>query len=321
MTELNEFLSTETTLEIAKIFSAIEQASFIVSKEVWYQGLGDDIMGARGTENSTGDQQQKLDVYADSVFERALRKSGVIAGWASEESDEIVSFEGNEDASHVIVIDPLDGSSNIDVNVAIGTIFGIYERVSPHGTPVELRDFLQKGRKQVAAGYVMYSVSTQMVLSTGHGVHIFTLEPWKRSYHRVLDHVKMPYEGRVYSINEVNFEDFDEGLKRFIHYCQNKKRANGKRQYTGRYIGSLVADFHRNLLRGGIYVYPGIEEAPNGKIRLLYECNPIAYLAEQSGGQATDGSQVILDMEPIELHQRVPFYVGCNEMMNEAMRT
>lgn len=320
MTELNAFLSNETTPGIAKIFSAIEQASFIVSKEVSYQGLGEDIMGARGTENSTGDEQQKLDVYADRVFERALRNSGVIAGWASEESDEFVSFEGNEDASYVIVIDPLDGSSNIDVNVSIGTIFGVFERVSPHGTPVQLKDFLQKGRAQVAAGYVLYSVSTQMVLSTGHGVHVFTLEPWKRSYHRVLDHVKMPYEGRVYSINEVNLDDFDERLKRFVIHCQRKKKANGKRQYTGRYIGSLVADFHRNLLKGGIYVYPGIEEAPEGKIRLLYECNPIAYLAEQAGGQATNGTDSILDMEPKMLHQKTPFYVGCNEMMNEAMK-
>lgn len=320
MTELNEFLSAETTPEIAKIFSAIEQASFIVSKEVGYQGLGEDILGAKGSSNKTGDQQQKLDVYADHVFERALRQSGVIAGWASEESDEIVSFEGNENAKHVIVIDPLDGSSNIDVNVSIGTIFGIYERITPIGKPVEIKDFLQKGRKQIAAGYVLYSVSTQLVLSTGHGLHVFTLEPWKRSYHRVLDHVKMPDDGKVYSINEVNYDDFDESLKRFVRYCREKRKAGGKRQYTGRYIGSLVADFHRNLLKGGIYVYPGVVEAPNGKIRLVYECNPMAFLAAQAGGYGSDGKNTILDIQPKELHQKSPFYVGSRLMMDEATK-
>lgn len=321
MTELNEFLSTETTPEIAKIFSAIEQASFIVSKEVGYQGLGADILGAKGSTNETGDDQQKLDVYADNVFERALRNSEVIAGWASEESAEFVGFDGNEDARYVIVIDPLDGSSNIDVNVAIGTIFGVYERVSKPGKPVELKDFLQRGRTQVAAGYVLYSVSTQLVLSTGHGLHVFTLEPWNRSYHRVLDHVKMPIDGKFYSINEVNYDDFAEPLKRFVQYCRDKKKAGGKRQYTGRYIGSLVSDFHRNLLKGGIYVYPGTSEAPNGKIRLVYECNPMAFLAAQAGGYATDGANTILDMQPKELHQKVPFYVGSRLMMDEAMKT
>jgi fructose-1,6-bisphosphatase I len=217
-----------------------------------------------------------------------------------------VSFEGNEDASYVIVIDPLDGSSNIDVNVSIGTIFGVYERVSPHGTPVELKDFLQSGRAQVAAGYVLYSVSTQMVISTGHGLHIFTLEPWKRAYHRVVDHVKMPRDGKVYSINEVNYDDFEPRLKRFVQYCKDKRKINGNRQY--------------NLLKGGIYIYPGVSEAPNGKIRLVYECNPIAYLAAQAGGYATDGKETILDRKPKELHEKSPFYVGSPEMMDEAMK-
>jgi fructose-1,6-bisphosphatase I len=321
MTELNEFLANETSPQIAKIFSAIEQASFIVSKEVGYQGLGDDILGARGSENSTGDQQQKLDVYADGVFERALRKSGVVAGWASEESDEYVSFEGNEDSAYVVVIDPLDGSSNIDVNVSIGTIFGIYERVSSRREKVTAQDFLQPGNKQVAAGYVLYSVSTQLVLSTGHGVHVFTLEPWKRSYHRILDHVNTPEDGKVYSINEVNFDDFNPNLKRFVQYCRDKKNDQGNRRYTGRYIGSLVADFHRNLLKGGIYVYPATGEAPNGKLRLVYECNPMAFLIEQAGGSATDGERDILGIQPTELHQKSPLYLGSKVMMEEVMRS
>lgn len=320
MTELNAFLHNETTPEIAKIFSAIEQASFILSKEVGYQGLGDDILGSQGTENLTGDQQQKLDVYADSVFERALRQSKVVAGWASEESDEFVSFEGNENGQYVVVIDPLDGSSNIDVNVSIGTIFGIYRRVSPVGKPAELRDFLQPGRKLLAAGYVLYSVSTQLVISTGKGVHIFTLEPWKKSYHRVLDHVQTPPEGKVYSINEVNFDDFDVELKRFVQYCRDRKNPNGKRQYTGRYIGSLVADFHRNLLKGGIYVYPAIEDAPNGKLRLVYECNPMAFLIHNAGGYATNGKINILDIDPETLHQKCPLFIGSEAMMDEAMK-
>ncbi|MEX2596786.1 MAG: class 1 fructose-bisphosphatase [Salibacteraceae bacterium] len=320
MTELNEFLAVETTDEIAKIFGAIAQASFIVSKEVGYQGLGDDILGAQGSENSTGDEQQKLDVYADSVFERALEKSGAIAGWASEESDAFVAFKGCEQAEYVIAIDPLDGSSNIDVNVSIGTIFGIYKRITPGGTAVQIKDFLQPGKNQVAAGYVLYSVSTQMVLSTGHGLHIFTLEPWKRSYHRILDHVKTPADGKVYSINEVNFDDFSPQLKHFVQYCRDKKKENGKRKYTGRYIGSLVADFHRNLLRGGIYVYPATSEAPKGKLRLVYECNPMAYLIEQSNGYATDGSQNILEILPTELHQKSPLYIGSKVMMDEVMK-
>ncbi len=320
MTELNEFLASETNPQIAKIFSAIEKASFIVSKEVGYQGLGDDILGAKGSENSTGDQQQKLDVYADGVLERALRNSGVVAGWASEESDHFVSFEGNEDAAYVVVIDPLDGSSNIDVNVSIGTIFGIYERVSSRREKVMAQDFLQPGRRQVAAGYVLYSVSTQLVLSTGHGVHVFTLEPWKRSYHRILDHVKTPADGKVYSINEVNFDDFNPRLQRFVQYCRDKKNENGKRRYTGRYIGSLVADFHRNLLKGGVYVYPSTGEAPSGKLRLVYECNPMAYLIEQAGGYATDGEKNILDLQPTELHQKSPLYLGSKVMMDEVMK-
>jgi fructose-1,6-bisphosphatase I len=319
MTELNNFLSTETTPEIAKIFRAIEKASFILSKEVGYQGLGADILGADGGQNSTGDAQQKLDVYADHVFERALRASGVIAGWASEESEEFVTFEENKDAEYVIVIDPLDGSSNIDVNVSIGTIFGIYRRVSKRGSSVELRDFLQKGSNMIAAGYVLYSVSTQMVLSTGHGLHVFTLEPWKKSYHRILDHVRTPEDGKVYSINEVNFDDFAPRLKRFVQYCRDKKNEKGNRKYTGRYIGSLVADFHRNLLKGGIYVYPATGEAPHGKLRLVYECIPMAFLISQASGYATDGVRNILELTPSELHQKSPLYLGSKVMMDEVM--
>jgi len=319
MTELNNFLSVETTPEIAKIFGAIEKASFILSKEVGYQGLGADILGADGGQNSTGDAQQKLDVYADHVFERALRASGVIAGWASEESEEFVTFEENKDAEYVIVIDPLDGSSNIDVNVSIGTIFGIYRRVSKRGSSVELRDFLQKGSNMIAAGYVLYSVSTQMVLSTGHGLHVFTLEPWKKSYHRILDHVRTPEDGKVYSINEVNFDDFAPRLKRFVQYCRDKKNEKGNRKYTGRYIGSLVADFHRNLLKGGIYVYPATGEAPHGKLRLVYECIPMAFLISQASGYATDGVRNILELTPSELHQKSPLYLGSKVMMDEVM--
>lgn len=320
MTELNEFLKAETNNAIASIFKAIEQASFIVHKEVSYQGLGADILGAQGSANSTGDEQQKLDVYADHVFEHALRRSGNVAGWASEESDDFVGFEGNENAEYVIVIDPLDGSSNIDVNVSIGTIFGIFKRVSAKGQPVELADFLQPGKNQVAAGYVLYSVSTQLVFSTGNGLHIFTLEPYKRQYHRVADHVKTPADGKCYAINEVNFDDFNPKLKAFVQYCRDKRKENGNRKYTGRYIGSLCADFHRNLLKGGIYIYPATVEAPKGKLRLVYECNPMTYLMAQAGGYGTDGVQNILDIQPEKLHQKCPLYVGSPVMMDEVMK-
>ena len=277
--------------------------------------LGADILGADGGENSTGDAQQKLDVYADNVFERALRSSGVIAGWASEESEKFVAFEENKDAQYVIVIDPLDGSSNIDVNVSVGTIFSVFRRVTPVGTPVTSEDFLQKGSEQVAAGYIIYGTSTMFVYTTGDGVNGFTLNPALGVFYLSHPNMQFPDDGTIYSVNEGNYIHFPQGIKNYIKYCQEEEE---DRPYTSRYIGSLVSDFHRNLIKGGIYLYPKTSKSPKGKLRLLYECNPMAYIAEQANGKASDGYTRIMDIDPTELHQRVPFVCGSKNMVEKA---
>ncbi|GAB4382456.1 MAG: class 1 fructose-bisphosphatase [Salibacteraceae bacterium] len=313
---LSEFLTQHANHDLLKLFEALADASVVVKNEVTRAGLGADILGAAGAQNVQGEEQQKLDVYADHTFIEALRNSGVVAGLASEEQEHALQFDQAPDAPYIVMIDPLDGSSNIDVNVAIGSIFAVYRRVS-NGGPLTEADFLQPGKRLVAAGYFIYSASTQLVFSAGNGTHVFTLDPEDELYKVVKQHVKTPADGKVYAINEVNFDDFDPQLKRYIVHCRTKTKKDGKRLYTARYIGSLVADFHRNMLKGGIYVYPSTSEAPMGKLRLMYECNPIAFLAKQSGGLATNGEVDILDIEPADLHQRTPFYVGSPVMMQE----
>jgi len=318
--ELKKFLAEKGVgTALVSVFGAIETASKIVQGEVSRAGLGADIFGAKGSENIQGEEQQKLDVYADECFIKEFRACGQVAGLASEEQDNALQFDESLNGDYIIMIDPLDGSSNIDVNVAIGTIFAIYKRISYNGSELEDGDFLQAGKHQVAAGYVNYSVSTQLVLSTGNGTHIFTLDPKSGEYRLINENVQFPADGKVYSINEVNLDDFDDNLKRYAQHCKDKRKADGKRMYTGRYIGSLVADFHRNLLKGGIYVYPATVDSPKGKLRLLYECNPISFLAVNAGGKGSDGTQDILEIEPTELHQRCPFYVGSPVMMDEAI--
>lgn len=305
------------TGELSRLLSSIVLASKVVNREVNKAGLVD-ITGAVGSENVQGEEQQKLDVYADEVFGAALRAQGEVCGMASEEQDHYVEFddEAPHPGKYVVMIDPLDGSSNIDVNVSIGTIFSIYRRVTKPGERVEMRDFLQKGTQQVAAGYVIYGSSTMLVYTTGNGVNGFTLDPSLGTYYLSHPSMKTPDNGSIYSINEGNAAHFDEGVKNYIKYCQSD---NDKKPYSARYIGSLVADFHRNLLKGGIYMYPATGKAPNGKLRLLYECNPMAYLAEEAGGKATDGEKRIMEIEPTELHQRVPLYVGSSQMVDKAM--
>jgi fructose-1,6-bisphosphatase I len=213
------------------------------------------------------------------------------------------------------LIDPLDGSSNIDVNVSVGTIFSIYRRVSPIGSPVTAEDFLQKGSEQVAAGYIIYGTSTMIVYTTGYGVNGFTLNPAIGTFYLSHPNMMFPKTGSVYSINEGNYIHFPQGVKDYLKYCQEEVE---DRPYKARYIGSLVSDFHRNMIKGGIYIYPTSSKARQGKLRLLYECNPMAFLAEQAGGKATDGYQRIMDIEPTELHQRVPFFSGSVEMVEKA---
>ena len=307
------------TGELSGILSSIRLSAKIIHRDINRAGLTQDILGVSGDENIQGETQMKLDVFANETMKKALIARGDVAGFASEEDDTFVAFdtERGRNAKYILMTDPLDGSSNIDVNVSVGTIFSIYKRVSPIGTPVTMEDFLQPGRKQVAAGYVTYGSSTMLVYTTGNGVNGFTYDPSLGLF--ILSHpnMKMPFEGKYYSINEGQYLKFPDGVKKFIKFCQEEDKATG-RPYSSRYIGSLVSDFHRNLLKGGIYIYPSTKSHPNGKLRLLYEGNPMAFLAEQAGGMATDGFNPILDIKPTELHQRVPFFVGSTAMVQKA---
>lgn len=304
--------------ELSALLSSIRLAGKMVNQEINKAGLAE-ILGKFGSDNVQGEEQMKLDVLANDLFISTLRSRGEICGIASEEMEDYISFdeEIHKDAKYVVLIDPLDGSSNIDVNVTVGTIFSIYRRISKPGTPATLEDFLQPGNQQVAAGYLAYGTSTMLVFTTGNGVNGFTYDPGIGSF--FLSHPKMqiPENGKIYSINEGNYVHFPDGVKKYIKWCQELDPETN-RPLTSRYIGSLVADFHRNLLKGGIYIYPKGTKAPKGKLRLLYECNPMAFLMEQAGGAASDGYTRIMDLDPTELHQRVPFFCGSKTMVNKA---
>ena len=303
--------------ELSRLLTAIRLAAKIVNREVNKAGLVD-ILGAVGGENVQGEEQQKLDVFANERFINALENQGVVCGVASEENEDFIPFHSDmaQQSKYVVAMDPLDGSSNIDVNVSIGTIFSIFRRVTDHG-PAQLEDFLQKGLEQVAAGYVIYGSSTMLVYSTGNGVNGFTLDSSIGVF--CLSHPKMriPETGKIYSINEGNYVHFPQGVKEYLKYCQDHDPATN-RPYTARYIGSLVADFHRNLIKGGIYIYPGTTKTPNGKLRLLYECDPLAFLIEQAGGRASNGFKRIMELDATELHQRTPMFIGSTKMVEEA---
>jgi len=306
------------TGELTSLISAIKLGAKIIHRDINKAGLVD-ILGASGAENVQGEQQMKLDLYANEKLKAALKARGIVAGIASEEEDEIVIFEGVENGKYVVLMDPLDGSSNIDVNVSVGTIFSIYRRITPPGTPVTEEDFLQPGNKQVAAGYVVYGSSTMLVYTTGFGVHAFTYDPSLGVFCLSAEKMTFPEKGYTYSINEGNYIRFPQGVKKYLKFCQEED-VETHRPYTSRYIGSLVADFHRNLLKGGIYLYPSTASHPKGKLRLLYECNPMAFLAEQAGGKASDGEHRILDLIPETLHQRSPFFVGNDHMVDDTER-
>ncbi|MAO07180.1 MAG: class 1 fructose-bisphosphatase [Alteromonas sp.] len=303
--------------ELSRLINSIRLAAKVVNHEVNKAGLVD-ILGAAGDTNIQGEDQQKLDVYANTAFIKTLTNREIVCGIASEEEDDFITIKGRNqknDNKYVVLIDPLDGSSNIDVNVSVGTIFSVYRRVTPEGTPVTLEDFLQPGNKQVAAGYIIYGTSTMIVYTTGHGVNGFTLNPAIGTYYLSHPNMQFPEDGHIYSVNEGNYVHFPQGIKDYIKYCQKEEE---DRPYTSRYIGSLVSDFHRNMIKGGIYIYPNTAKDPKGKLRLLYECNPMAYIAEQAGGKASDGFQRILDIQPTELHQRTPFICGSKNMVEKA---
>ena len=305
-----------TSGELSRLINSIRLAAKVVNHEVNKAGLVD-IIGAAGDTNIQGEDQQKLDIYANEKFIQTLTNRNIVCGIASEEEDDFITINSqdeNNQNKYIVLIDPLDGSSNIDVNVSVGTIFSIYRRVTPVGTPVQLKDFLQKGNQQVAAGYIVYGTSTMLVYTTGDGVNGFTLNPAIGSYYLSHPDIKFPENGTIYSVNEGNYIHFPQGIKNYIKYCQEEKEEDN-RPYTSRYIGSLVSDFHRNMIKGGIYMYPKSSKNSNGKLRLLYECNPMAFLAEQANGKASDGFTRIMDIEPSELHQRVPFICGSKNMV------
>lgn len=303
--------------ELSRLINSIRLAAKVVNHEVNKAGLVD-IIGNIGETNIQGERQQKLDVYANDKFIQTLINRNIVCGIASEEEDNFIAINSqdeNHQNKYVVLIDPLDGSSNIDVNVSVGTIFSVYRRITELGTPVTQEDFLQKGNQQVAAGYVIYGTSTMLVYTTGDGVNGFTLNPAIGSYYLSHPNMQFPEDGQIYSVNEGNYIHFPQGVKNYIKYCQKEE---GNRPYTSRYIGSLVSDFHRNMIKGGIYLYPSNSKNPNGKLRLLYECNPMAFLAEQANGKASDGFTRILDIKPTELHQRVPFFCGSKNMVEKA---
>lgn len=307
----------EATGALTRILSDIAIASKIVHREINKAGLVD-ILGAAGSENIQGEQVQKLDLYANDQFIAALQSGGEVAAIASEEDDDIVVLEGRAaHGKYLVCMDPLDGSSNIDVNISVGTIFSIYKRDDNATGPVTRDEFYKKGSEQVVGGYVIYGSSTMLVYTTGKGVNGFTLDPSIGEFCLSHPNIKTPSNGGIYSINEGNINSVSQGIKDYVNFCQQLNEA-GKRTHTARFMGSLVADFHRNLLKGGIFIYPATADAPKGKLRLLYECNPIAFIAEQAGAKATDGTMRVLDIEPTELHQRTPFFTGSPEMMDKA---
>jgi fructose-1,6-bisphosphatase I len=305
------------TGEFTRLLYHVGVAAKLINKKVNKAGLVD-ILGEAGDINVQGEEQKKLDLFSNWQLIQALKNSRECCGVASEEDQEIITWDDDlsRDGNYIFCMDPLDGSSNIDVNVSIGTIFSIYRRVSPRGEKAVLEDFLQPGHRQVAAGYVIYGSSTMLVYTTGRGVYGFTLDPSIGEFCLSNYSIQTPLDGAIYSINEGNIAKFPQGVKDYIDYCKQTDKPTN-RPYSARYIGSLVSDFHRNLLKGGIFIYPPTAAAPNGKLRLIYECNPIAYIAEQAGGKASDGTRRILDIKPDSLHQRVPFIVGSTNMVNK----
>ena len=307
----------QATGELSMLLRDIGLAAKRVNVEVNKAGLVD-ILGDAGTVNVQGEDVKKLDIFANNQFIGVTRHGISCAGVGSEENDDIVVFDDeiSNNSKYVMLMDPLDGSGNIDVNVSIGTIFSIYRRISPKGTPVVLEDFLQPGNKQIAAGYIVYGSSTMLVYATKRGVNGFTLDQSIGEFTLSHPDIKCPPNGKTYSVNHGNFFQFEEGVQKYINVCQRKRRSEGG-PYTQRYIGSMIADVHRNLIKGGIFMYPTTIDKPKGKLRLLYECNPLAYIVEIAGGKATNGKERILDVKPTELHQRSGLFIGSVEMMNE----
>ena len=318
---MDEFTIQETrqfpqaTGELSALLRDIGLACKLINKQVMKAGLVEGILGKQGTSNTHGEEQMKLDVYADETLISILRHSADCAGIASEENDDVVCFddEYSKQSKYVVLFDPLDGSSNIDCNVSIGTIFAIYRRITPLGECCTQDDFMQSGKNLMAAGYVVYGSSTMMVYATKLGVNGFTLEPSIGEFCLSHQDMKCKENGKIYSINQGNWTKFSDGVRKYLTQCMDKV-------YSHRYVGSMVADMHRTLIKGGIFMYPADSKNKNGKLRLLYECNPMAFLMEAAGGMATTGKERILDVKPTKLHQRVPIFIGSKQMVEEVVQ-
>lgn len=320
---LTEFITDQQALnpgakgDLSRLLNDIAIASKIVHREINKAGLVD-ILGEAGQENVQGESVKKLDLYANDQFIAAFKSGGECAAVASEEDEDIVILDGpnSQNGKYLVSIDPLDGSSNIDVNISVGTIFSVLQRKDT-SKAVTKEEFFVAGKEQVASGYVIYGSSTMLVYTTGNGVNGFTLDPSIGEFCLSHPNMQTPTSGGIYSVNEANLNTMSKGVKKYISFCQQLDK-NKQRTHTARFMGSLVADFHRNLIKGGIYIYPKTTAAPLGRLRLLYECAPLAWIAEEAGGKATDGTQRILDIVPTDLHQRTPYFIGSTQMVEKA---
>jgi fructose-1,6-bisphosphatase I len=293
------------------LLHGLSLAAKLVWREVTKAGLVN-ILGKTDRQNVSGDEVKKLDEFADETIYKAMDHGGHLCVMASEENEDLLHIPDHYDhGNYVLIYDPLDGSGNIDANVTVGTIFSVFRRVSPSGKGT-MQDVLQPGYKQVAAGYVLFSSSMMFVYSTGHGVHGFTLDPTVGEFLLSHENIRIPQRGAIFAVNEGNYNRWEPGMRRYIDYLKTENKSEGL-PYSGRYIGSLIADFHRTMLYGGIYCYPGDSRNPNGKLRLMYENNPLGYLVEQAGGSASNGKQRILDIVPEKLHQRTPLFIGSTD--------
>lgn len=311
--EENKNLHGENPSAMLSILTALEEATKSIHQTINRAGLID-ILGAAGNENVQGEQVQKLDLFANDQVIDALKADGTIAAIASEEDEDIIIL--NTDGEYILATDPLDGSSNIDVNISVGTIFSVFKRTKT-GTPTT-DEFYRYGHEQVLAGYILYGTSTQLVYTCGAGVHAFTYDAEPKAFALSSASITTPENGNIFSINEGNYNSVENGIQDYVTFCK-ELNDKGKRTHTARFMGSLVADFHRNMLKGGIFIYPATADAPAGRLRLLYECNPIAMIAEQAGGKASWGTERLLDIKATELHQRTPFFTGSKNMMDKAM--
>lgn len=313
----NQKKHPEATGELSGLLNAIAFAGKLIQKEVRKAGLVD-ILGLTGRTNIQGERVQKLDMYSHQIFSRVLSQSGFVCVLASEEEEDVINVPpGEKLGTYAIAFDPLDGSSNIDANVSIGSIFGIYRRRSPNG-PGTIEDLLRPGRELIAAGYILYGSSTMMLFSTGEGVHAFTYDPSAGEFLLSHTNIQIPKRGKIFSVNEGNYNYWIDSVREYIKYLKEPDKASN-RPYNARYVGSLVADFHRTLLYGGIFLYPGSTTRPQGKLRVVYEAAPLAYIVEQAGGKAVFGGPgcLIRSIEPKTLHDRTPLFIGSEEDVDE----